>query len=227
VKGDNIMHGKVRDLTGETFGKWTVVSYAYTKQGKNQGIPQWNCVCECGTEKVVSGKMLKGGQSKSCGCSRKENKGIGERTKTHGMSKTRLYKIWAKIKYRCFDQNYPEFQYYGGRGITVCDEWLEFEPFMKWANENGYNNTLSIDRIDYDGNYEPSNCKWATNEEQANNKSNNVKLEYNGKTLTLAQWARELGMERYVLANRYKRGYPVEKILYKGNLRYANTEVNK
>lgn len=221
------MHGKIRDLTGERFGRWKVVGYAYTKQGKNQGIPCWNCVCDCGTEKVVSGKMLKGRQSESCGCSRKDNTEIGDRTRTHGLSKSRLYKIWAKVKYRCLDPNYPEFHYYGGRGITVCDEWMTFEPFMKWANENGYEDTLSIDRINHNGNYEPSNCKWATSEEQANNKSNNVVLEYDGKSLTLAQWARELSVNRSLLANRYKRGYPVDKILYNGNLRYANTEVNK
>lgn len=208
------MHGKIRDLAGEEFGKWKVISYAYTKQGKSQGIPYWNCICDCGKEQIVSGKMLKGGQSKSCGCSRKENVEIGERTKTHGMTKTRLYKIWAKMKYRCYNANYHEYKYYGGKGIVVCDEWKDsFENFKEWAFKNGYTEKLTIDRIDHEGDYTPNNCKWATVNEQANNKSNNVYLTHNGKRLTLAQWAKELNLPYSTLANRRRKGKSIEEIL--------------
>ena len=126
----------------------------------------------------------------------------------HGKYKTRLYRTWSRIKTRCYNKNFQHFKHYGGRGITVCDEWLhDFMAFYDWAISNGYADNLTIDRIDVDGNYEPSNCRWITNEEQQNNRRNNIHLTYKGKTQTITQWANELGIKRDLIERRYHRGY--------------------
>ena len=126
----------------------------------------------------------------------------------------RLYSILSGMKSRCFSKNNPNFNNYGGRGITICQEWIDnFCSFEKWAIENGYNNDLTIDRIDVNGNYEPNNCRWITNKEQQNNKRDNVFLEFNGKKQTMMQWVRELGVGFRMIENRIKRGWSVEKTL--------------
>ena len=136
------------------------------------------------------------------------------------MTNTRLYKIYAKIKERCYYEKYPEFHLYGGRGIKMCDEWKkDFITFYNWAMENGYNEKLSIDRIDFNGDYEPSNCRWADKITQANNKRNNIRLTYNGETHTMPEWARILGLPYSTLADRHKKGKSVEEILNPKKLR--------
>ena len=122
------------------------------------------------------------------------------------MSYSRLYSIWQGMKQRCFDTNATSYQHYGGKGILVCDEWSKFEPFQKWAIENGYQDNLTIDRIESDGNYEPSNCRWVTQKEQNRNKKNNHLLTVNGQTKTLGEWSEITGLAMSTMFNRIRRG---------------------
>lgn len=125
----------------------------------------------------------------------------------------RIYNCWSGMKSRCFNKNNQDYKDYGGRGITICEEWLTFDNFCKWSLANGYKDSLTIDRINVNGNYEPTNCRWASIIEQANNKRRNHFIEYKGKKLTIAQWARELNVSPTVIQQRLKRNLPVEKVL--------------
>lgn len=170
---------KVIDLKGERFGKLVVIERTESVGGR----ATWLCRCDCGNLIKRQGKLLRQNKVKSCGCLKSENM-IKMNTK-HGHLKRgnnrRLLEIWSGMKKRCLNKNYERYQDYGGRGITICDEWLsEFENFHNWAINNGYNDTLTIDRIDVDGNYEPSNCRWATPAEQNMNKRNTRYVIYNG-----------------------------------------------
>lgn len=139
----------------------------------------------------------------------------------HGKYNTRLYRIWSRMKTRCYNKKYEHFKHYGGRGIKVCDEWLnDFMSFYDWSMSNGYKDNLTIDRIDVNGNYEPSNCRWLTNEEQQNNKRRNIRLTYNGKTQTITQWARELGIKRELIERRHRRGYIDKACLFGTRILY-------
>lgn len=133
--------------------------------------------------------------------------------KSHGMTNTRLYGIWSNMKTRCYCKTDPHYKRWGGRGIQVCDEWKNsFTSFYQWAVENGYEDTLTIDRIDNDKNYEPSNCRWATLIEQANNTRNSRYYTHNGETHTMAEWSRILGINREVLKDRvFKLGWSFEE----------------
>lgn len=148
--------GRFADLTGRRFGRLT----ALERTGNDSnGRAIWRCRCDCGNEKEILAASLVHGFTKSCGCLR------------HGQSKTRLYHIWAHMIQRCEDPKSNKFHLYGGRGISVCEEWRkDFMAFRTWALENGYTDNLSIDRIDSNGNYEPSNCRWATASEQNRNR---------------------------------------------------------
>ncbi len=143
------------DLTGKRFGRLTVIR----RDGEDKFLQaMWLCECDCGIKVRVRGRGLRTGNTKSCGCYRNEAT-IATHT-THGMRHSRIYNVWHTIKARCFNENNPSYHLYGGRGITVCDEWREFVPFYEWAMANGYEENLSIVRINNDGNYEPSNCRW-------------------------------------------------------------------
>lgn len=133
--------------------------------------------------------------------------------RTHGLSGTRIDQIYRAMRRRCFNANCPEYRNYGARGITVCDEWKEPQAFYDWAIANGYNDDLTIDRIDNNGNYEPSNCRWVDRFTQANNTRANHFMTFNGKTQTVAQWARELGINHKTLETRVSYGWSDEKAL--------------
>lgn len=153
------------DLTNKRFGKLLVLS----RVGKNSnGNYKWLCKCDCGNEKEILGDSLKSGKTQSCGCLRKQR--ISEANTRHKGRGTRLHNIWLGMRSRCHSKGHSGFKNYGGRGITVCDEWDDYCVFKDWAISNGYADNLTIDRIDVNGNYEPSNCRWVTYKEQAKNK---------------------------------------------------------
>ena len=193
----DMMKDRTLDLVGKRFGRLVVLSQA--GRDKN-GRMLWLCQCDCGNKVKVSGGALKR-TTKSCGCYRRDY--MSKRQKIHGKRNTRIYNIWTQMKKRCYNKNFTYYKDYGGRGIEVCEEWKNnFQAFDKWAMQNGYRDDLMIDRIDNDGNYEPSNCRWVDTYEQSNNKRSNVNITYMGKTQTLAQWCRELGLDYKVINER-------------------------
>lgn len=158
-----------KDLTGMRFGYLTVLSKDESLKYKHQTHTTWLCLCDCGNTTIVRGYCLRNGHTQSCGCLGREKR-LKSATK-HGQSETRLYAIWHAMKQRCFNPNHKNYVDYGGRGIKVCEEWKnDFQAFYDWAMANGYEESLSIDRINNDGNYEPQNCRWVTMKEQCNNR---------------------------------------------------------
>lgn len=174
------------DLTGEKFGRWTVLSFSHKEIiSKTHVYYFWNCRCECGTEKTILANTLRSGKSKNCGCLAKE---LSHKARKHGMSNTRLFSIWHSMIERCENPNTKGYRLYGARGISVCKEWHDSTTFFQWALSNGYADHLTIDRKDSNGNYEPTNCRWVDTKTQANNTSRNHYLTINGETKTVAQW---------------------------------------
>lgn len=200
--------GKLNDLVGKRFGYLSVLDFSHTYKGHSY----WLCVCECGGHTVVRGSHLKSGNVTSCGC-RKGNI-------THYKSGTRLYAIWNNMRERCRNPKTKEYPYYGGRGIKVCDEWLNnFQAFYDWAMVNGYDETAprgqcTIDRIDNDGNYCPENCRWTTAKVQANNTRRTRFIELDGERHSVTEWARRLGINQSTISMRLnKYGWSAEKAL--------------
>lgn len=159
----------MHDLIGMKFGRLTVIERACNNKHNRA---QWLCKCICGNKKIVPSDCLIKGTSKSCGCLNNDTRKSGISHRIHGDGKTRLYRIWKAIKNRCNNPNCNDYKkWYGGRGISICHEWdCNFTSFKEWAMSHGYQEDLSIDRIDVNGNYNPENCKWSTSKEQANNK---------------------------------------------------------
>ena len=183
------------EAVGKKFGKLTILRRVENDKHRNR---QYLCVCDCEdkTEKVVRYRDLKYGRTVSCGCIKF----------THNMSNTRIYSIHSGMKYRCCNEKASDYERYGGRGITVCDEWLGkdgFSNFYNWAIDNGYNDELTIDRVDVNGNYEPSNCRWSTRYEQSLNKSTNVFLTIDGVTKTISEWAKEYNLDNETIRDRF------------------------
>lgn len=205
----------MKDLTGKKYGKWTVEHFSFRK---GNGY-YWLCRCECGKTKNVRSADLKNGKSKSCGCFQRE---WAKKTHTvHGLYHTRLYKIYAEMKARCLNKNDKSYFNYGGRGIKICDEWLnDFKLFYDWSISNGYDKDAprgecTIERIDVNGNYEPSNCKWISSEQQALNKRNSIRLTYNNSKKTLKELSRVLGIRYGTLLYRFHRYKNIKDIFSK------------
>lgn len=155
----------LRDLTGNRFGRLTVISRLPSVNKRTM----WLCKCDCGNEVSVDAGNLHSDNTQSCGCLQRDM--TSRANKTHGLRGTRLYRIWDCMHTRCYRKSYHAFKHYGGRGIRICDEWInDFQAFYDWSMSHGYRDDLTIDRIDTDGNYCPENCRWVTMSEQNKNK---------------------------------------------------------
>ncbi len=195
-----------KDLTGQKFGKLTVLEKVGADKRYNA---LWLCKCDCGNEKIITRDRLVTGHSKSCGCLRKEN--CIKHTK-HGLTHARIHRIWAGIKRRCTVIKDRAYKYYGGRGIKMCEEWFKnSKAFIDWAYSNGYSDNLTIERIDVNGNYEPSNCKWIDIKEQQRNKRSNKKITFKNQTHSLIEWAEILSIDYKKLKARLRQGWDFEK----------------
>lgn len=202
--------GKLIDLTGQRFGRLTVVARDYTDSNRNI---YWKCQCDCGNECSVRGDHLKRGQTRSCGCLNAEI--ASRQNKTHGISGSRLHIIWVSMRQRCYNPQNRAYGRYGRRGITVCDDWKDnFLSFYNWAISNGYAPGLSIDRIDNDRGYSPENCRWATSSEQARNRRSDHLITFQGKTRTMVEWAEEMKIPLKTLSLRIVRyNWPIWRAL--------------
>lgn len=197
------------DISGKKFGYLTVLRYTKTVNYK----PYFEVICDCGCKKEVIGADLKSGRTISCGCVGKSRR--LKQVVTHGHSKTKLYKIWLGMNRRCFDPNNNVYKYYGQKGIKVCPEWSNFIVFEKWAKSNGYEEGLSIERIDFNKDYCPENCKWIPRREQALNTSRNIFIELNGKKKCLKEWCDILDLPYGTIQSRIYKGHytPKEALL--------------
>lgn len=198
-------------MIGRTFGYLTVLRPGNGPVAKRA---YWYCVCECGGAKTIMGKYLRSGEVKSCGCLNRQP--IDGKRVTHGLTvggarPPRAYTSWSGMKERCLNADHHKYPIYGGRGIKVCDRWMSFELF--YADMGDPPSKHTIDRKDNDGDYEPGNCRWATKLEQGANTRQNRWIEYDGKRLTLSQWARHLEIPISSLHHRLKRGLPLEQAL--------------
>lgn len=202
-------HGaRFMDLTGTHFGRLTVIKLNH--KGKT-GASFWKCECSCGDETVVAAIHLRSGHTKSCGCLKNEGGKI-KHGATVGREPSKEYRSWAAMKTRCLNPNSPKFPIYGGRGIRICERWINsFENFVADIGLAPSPNH-TVDRINTNGNYEPSNCKWSTAKEQANNTRCNSFVEWNGERLTKTQWADRIGITSGSLDERLE-SWPLEKAL--------------
>lgn len=213
LKGKNI-----KDLSGSRFGKLLVIGIDEDRVTGGRKT-YWVCKCDCGKEKSIRSDSLTSKRlpkTESCGCLRLEKSKVNlKKNHSHKSSKTRLYHTWQGMKSRCYLKNSGCYERYGGRGIIVCEDWKnDFSTFKQWALSSGYNDNLTIERIDFNGNYEPSNCTWIPLPEQSNNRRSSIFIEYQGQTMNLKQWSDKLGIKYGTLNSRYKRGYRELKDLF-------------
>lgn len=208
------MAPRIEDLTGKRYGRLTVMyqnGFRYKPSGQRNVL--WHCKCDCGKEKDIPANTLRNGRSMSCGCLNSEL--ASKRATVHGGCKGEklesIYKIWRCMKGRCFQKSNNRYKDYGGRGIKICREWLDYSKFREWAISNGYKEGLSIDRIDVNGDYCPENCRWATAIEQANNKRNNAYITALGDTKTATEWSRATGIDASTILERIKSGWSEER----------------
>lgn len=198
----------MRNYIGLKSGRLTVIGFDHKTATNHVYV---KCQCDCGNMVVVRASSILRKITKSCGCYAAErNK---EKSIKHGMFGSRIYNIWAGMKRRCLDCKLQSFKWYGAKGIRYCKEWERFEPFFDWAKKNGYNDTLSLDRIDPTGNYCPENCRWATCKQQARNKSNNTVVEYNNEKHCLSEWAEKFNINYSTLLTRLRKGCSIEEAL--------------
>lgn len=196
----------IKNREGEKHGLLTVLWRAPNKVESSGAVrAMWQCRCECGNGTVVSGHALAKGHTKSCGCLMKV------RPIKHGKARTRIYRIWTAMRQRCENPNHENFHSYGGRGITVCDRWQEFENF--YIDMGDPKAGMTIERIDNLKGYSPDNCRWASRMEQANNRRTNTPLTFRGQTLTISEWSRAINIPKWVLLKRLNLGWPADRIL--------------
>lgn len=195
-------------MIGEKFGRWTIISESLKKL---RGNKYWVCECDCGVVREVIQPSLKSGRSKSCGCLQRE-KAKAQFTK-HNLYNHRIYNIWRAMNNRCNNEKHDNFHNYGDRGIRVCDEWKDVQVFYNWALNNGYENDLTIERINNDGNYEPDNCTWATMKQQQNHRRNTVLVEFNGEIKPFTLLCDEHNIKTQVVRARLRSGWKFEDAL--------------
>lgn len=198
-----------KDLTGQTFTRLTAV-----KRIDKNGRAYYVCWCSCGNVCEVFHSNLTQGLSKSCGCLSRE--ASANRMRTHGMSKEKIYRVWKAMKDRCLLKSCKAYKDYGDRGISVCDKWLGengFQNFYNWAISSGYKEGLMLDRVNNDGNYEPSNCRWTDRIAQNNNTRRNTFITYGGIRMTIAQWERHLNLHHGTISNRRRYGWTDEECI--------------
>ncbi len=200
------MGGNVTDLTGQRFGRLSVVKYAGTRKGQ----ALWRCDCECGVAAFTTTASLKSGKTQSCGCLMRER--LSQSRLTHGLTKSPEYKSWSEMRQRCNNANNSRYADWGGRGIRVCEAWSTFGTFLNdMGRKPGPN--YSIDRIDNDGDYCPSNCRWATKREQNRNTRRNRMVTFRGQTKSLSEWSDVVGISMATLWARLKVGVSTERAL--------------
>lgn len=202
TKSCGCLRSEIESIKGNRYGKLVAIRYVYTKNRKTY----WEFMCDCGKTKIIQRNTVTDGSVKSCGCLFKTR---------NGKSNSRKYSIWKGIIDRCYNKNNKHYYNYGGRGIKVCDEWKDktygFENFLEWIEKDGnYNDILTLDRINNDGDYSPYNCRWATRIDQNNNKRVNRIVEYKGKKYTISNLAREYNMDRRLLDARINHGWSIE-----------------
>lgn len=202
------MKMRVLDLTGQRFGRLLVKCLSHIDKQRHSN---WSCLCDCGESKVVTRGNLKKGNVKSCGCLFGEgnNRKHGHRTKA---KTSKVYMTWGRMVKRCYNKNDSSYSRYGGRGISVCKRWLIFENFLENMGEPPTKNH-SIDRINNDGNYCKSNCRWATSKQQQRNTRNNLMITHNGQTFCLAEWSERTGIKKHSISQRLKQGWSMGKII--------------
>lgn len=197
-------------MPGKRFARLTVISEAGRDRYRHK---LYRCMCDCGMAKTIPGTDLRSGNTRSCGCLYKEHaSALGKSSVRHGDSKSREYFSWRAMKQRCLDPNTMSYSNYGGRGIKVCERWMKYENFLADMGRRP-SPEHSLDRIDGKGNYEATNCRWATSAEQHRNLRTNVKLTWNGETLTVSDWARKTGLSLTAILTRLKRGWSTENTL--------------
>lgn len=197
------------DIAGKKFGRLTAIEPI--GKTKNRATI-WACRCDCGQSVSILRSNLLNGFSQSCGCLQKEL--LSKRIRTHGMTDTRLYYVWRQMKDRCYRPKNSHYYCYGAKNIAVCDEWRsDFKTFYDWAMSHGYEEGLTLDRIDNDGNYCPENCRWVPYIKQMQNTSRNVYLTYDGRTLCVSEWSRIMNINKATLESRIKKGWDLERAL--------------
>lgn len=202
---------KAEDLSGQRFARLIV---RLRSPGNTRGHARWECVCDCGNVTIVPAGRLKSGNTRSCGCLARDSAG-GITQAKHGLSDTAEYSIWSNIKQRCYNEKDQGYPYYGGKGITMSEEWeVSFETFYRDMGPRP-TDQHSIDRKDNSKGYSKENCRWATKEEQANNRCSNNLYEYEGELKTIAQWCRILNLDYESVRGKIRRGSSFEEAIRK------------
>lgn len=197
----------IKAKTGMRFGRLVIVERDLTNYPSKNST--WICQCDCGNVCIKRWNDLKNGNSNSCGCLKRElASSLCKRLRTkHGGADTQLYNVWKSMRGRCLRKSDKSYKNYGERGIGVCDEWQKsYQAFSDWSHANGYQHGLTIDRIDNDGNYEPANCRWITNRNQAKNRRTNNPIKINGITRLVTEWCDVMGVPRSTYFERVKNG---------------------
>lgn len=198
-------------IENKKYGRLTITDVIHGASIGKQPRKFAKCSCDCGSEKIIKLSDVLNGVTISCGCFRNEMTGM--RSTRHGSSKTRIYQIFHGMHSRCYNPNSPHYSHYGGRGITVCDEWSDYDSFKKWTESSGYSDELSLDRMDNNHNYCPENCKWSTQTEQMQHTSRTKNITHNGKTMCAMDWSRETDIPHSTILYRISIGHTPEFIL--------------